>query len=50
MVRLQSGELVCEIAPQLGGCIAGLWPITSTLLQFSSTRSSRRSSAAGLAR
>jgi aldose 1-epimerase len=25
MVRLQSGELSCEIAPQLGGCIAGLW-------------------------
>jgi aldose 1-epimerase len=25
MTRLQSGELACEIAPQLGGCIAGLW-------------------------
>jgi aldose 1-epimerase len=25
MTRLQSGELSCEIAPQLGGCIAGLW-------------------------
>jgi aldose 1-epimerase len=25
MTRLQSGDLACEIAPQLGGCIAGLW-------------------------
>ena len=25
MIRLESGELVCEIEPALGGCIAGLW-------------------------
>lgn len=25
MLRLQSGALVCEIEPRLGGCIAGLW-------------------------
>ncbi|MBC7469225.1 MAG: aldose 1-epimerase [Ramlibacter sp.] len=25
MIRLQSGGLVCEIEPALGGCIAGLW-------------------------
>jgi aldose 1-epimerase len=25
MVQLQSGALVCEIEPRLGGCIAGLW-------------------------
>lgn len=25
MIRLQSGQLVCEIEPALGGCIAGLW-------------------------
>jgi aldose 1-epimerase len=25
MTRLQAGELTCEIEPQLGGCIAGLW-------------------------
>jgi aldose 1-epimerase len=25
MIRLQDGGLVCEVAPQLGGCIAGLW-------------------------
>jgi aldose 1-epimerase len=25
IVRLQAGNLVCELAPRLGGCIAGLW-------------------------
>ncbi len=25
MIRLESGKLVCEIEPALGGCIAGLW-------------------------
>jgi aldose 1-epimerase len=25
MVQLKAGSLVCEIEPQLGGCIAGLW-------------------------
>ncbi len=25
MVRLESGDLVCDIEPRLGGCIAGLW-------------------------
>jgi aldose 1-epimerase len=25
MVQLQAGTLACEIEPQLGGCIAGLW-------------------------
>jgi aldose 1-epimerase len=25
MVRLQAGALVCELEPQLGGCISGLW-------------------------
>lgn len=25
MIRLQAGELACEIVPGLGGCIAGLW-------------------------
>ncbi|HEY0886260.1 MAG TPA: aldose 1-epimerase [Ramlibacter sp.] len=25
MIRLQAGELACEIEPSLGGCIAGLW-------------------------
>jgi aldose 1-epimerase len=25
MFQLQAGALVCEIEPQLGGCIAGLW-------------------------
>ncbi len=25
VVQLQSGEMVCEIEPRLGGCIAGLW-------------------------
>lgn len=25
MIRLQAGPLTCEIAPALGGCIAGLW-------------------------
>jgi aldose 1-epimerase len=25
MIRLQSGELACEIESRLGGCIAGLW-------------------------
>lgn len=25
MVRLQAGPLVCDIEPELGGCIAGLW-------------------------
>lgn len=25
MIQLRSGELSCDIAPQLGGCIAGLW-------------------------
>jgi aldose 1-epimerase len=25
MFQLQAGELVCEIEPRLGGCIAGLW-------------------------
>jgi aldose 1-epimerase len=25
MVQLKAGSMVCEIEPQLGGCIAGLW-------------------------
>jgi aldose 1-epimerase len=25
MLQLQSGALVCEIEPRLGGCVAGLW-------------------------
>ena len=25
MIRLEAGELVCELRPELGGCIAGLW-------------------------
>ena len=25
MVRLEAGELVCELQPQLGGCVSGLW-------------------------
>ena len=25
MIQLQAGGLVCELEPQLGGCIAGLW-------------------------
>jgi aldose 1-epimerase len=25
MIRLQAGTLACDIAPRLGGCIAGLW-------------------------
>lgn len=25
MVRLQAGALTCELEPELGGCIAGLW-------------------------
>lgn len=25
MIRLQAGEMACDIVPPLGGCIAGLW-------------------------
>src|SRR3990167_7559562 len=25
MIRLQAGDLACELEPRLGGCIAGLW-------------------------
>lgn len=25
MIRLQAGPLVCDVEPELGGCIAGLW-------------------------
>jgi aldose 1-epimerase len=37
MVRLQAGELVCEVEPSLGGCIAGLWHGGTPVLR--STRS-----------
>ncbi|MDP3619724.1 MAG: aldose 1-epimerase [Ramlibacter sp.] len=25
MIRLNAGELICELEPQLGGCMSGLW-------------------------
>lgn len=25
MIRLEAGELACELHPELGGCVAGLW-------------------------
>ncbi len=25
MIRLESGDMACDIVPQLGGCLAGLW-------------------------
>ena len=25
MIRLQAGDLACELEPRLGGCVAGLW-------------------------
>jgi aldose 1-epimerase len=43
MLRLQAGELVCDIEPMLGGCIAGLWHAGTPVLR--STEASQLSTA-----
>jgi aldose 1-epimerase len=47
MVRLQSGALVCDIEPGLGGCVAGLWldgvPVLRSTLPAAQLASARQS-------
>jgi aldose 1-epimerase len=35
MIRLEAGPLACDIVPQLGGCIAGLWHDRAPVLRSS---------------
>lgn len=38
MIRLQAGELVCDIEPALGGCITGLWHGGTPVLRSTTSR------------